>query len=122
MQSYDDPLTTKWCKRNKDIDGRNGCNDDYQCLLIAKDVCDNDPYCHGVMWNANDITKKLKICLSRELEPKNDGWHTRMKSESGNHISISKIYQYLKSISKFIIKLIAYHSNILNRRKRFLLI
>ena len=99
MQSYDDPLTTKWCKRNKDIDGRNGCNDDYQCLLVAQDVCDNDPYCHGISWNANDITKKLKICLSRELEPKNDGWHTRMKSESGNHISISKSFILIRHLS-----------------------
>ena len=92
MRAYDDPLTTKWCKHNKDVDGRNGCNDDYQCLLNARDLCDNDPYCHGVSWYPNDIQKKLKICLTRELEPKNDGWHTRMKSESGSHISISESF------------------------------
>ena len=81
---YDDPLTTKWCKDSKDIDGRNRCESDQQCLENARGQCDNSPYCFGVMWNRRVITQKLRICLSRELDPKTDGWHTMLKSE-GNH-------------------------------------
>ena len=56
---------------------------DEQCLENARGECDKDPDCHGVSWYPNDIGQKLKLCLSRDMEQKNDGWRTIMK---GNHI------------------------------------
>ena len=58
---------------------------DKQCLDNARGQCDNDPNCHGVSWFPKNAQQKLKLCLSREMEPKSDGWRTMMKSE-GNHI------------------------------------
>ena len=81
---YDDPLTTQWCKDNKDIEGRNNCSDDTKCLENARGQCDNNPDCFGVMWYSKWLAQKMKICLSRELETKTDGWRTMLKSE-GNH-------------------------------------
>jgi len=80
---YDKSISTKWCKSNKGVDGiRNGCMDDKQCLDNARGQCDNDPDCYGVSWYQNDIGQKIKLCLSRDMEPKNDGWRTMMKSEA----------------------------------------
>ena len=62
--------------------------DDKQCLDNARGQCDKDPDCYGVSWYQNDIGQKIKLCLSRDMEPKNDGWRTMMKSE-GNHILFS---------------------------------
>ena len=62
--------------------------DDKQCLDNARGQCDKDPDCYGVSWYSNNISQKLKLCLSRDMEPKSDGWRTMMKSE-GNHVSIS---------------------------------
>ena len=86
---YDDPVTTKWCKRNKDVSGRNGCMTDKQCLLNARRQCDEDTNCFGVSWNSNEKNQDLKLCLSREMVPKTDGWRTMMKSK-GNHMIISR--------------------------------
>ena len=85
---YDESLTTKWCKLNKDVEGRNGCMDDKQCLDNARGQCDKDPDCYGVSWYPNKIGQKIKLCLSRDMAPKRDGWRTMMKSE-GNHILFS---------------------------------
>ena len=58
---------------------------DVQCLENGRGQCDKDPGCYGVSWYPNNIGQKLKLCLSRDMAPKNDGWRTMMKSE-GNHI------------------------------------
>ena len=83
-------LLDMWCKHNDDVEGRNGCMNDKQCLDNARDQCDKNPDCYGVSWYTKKTIKEqdLKLCLSREMEPKTDGWRTMMKSE-GNHISIT---------------------------------
>ena len=81
-------LLGTWCKLNKDIEGRNGCMSDKQCLDNARGQCDKNPDCYGVSWYPKIMDQELKRCLSRDIEPKSDGWHTMMKLE-GNHISIS---------------------------------
>ena len=86
IAKYGNPVTTMWCKRSKDVRGiRNGCMTDKQCLDNARSQCDNDPNCFGVSWLPNPKTQDLKLCLSKEMEPKTDGWRTMMKSE-GNQI------------------------------------
>ena len=59
--------------------------DDKQCLDNARGQCDEDSNCYGFSWNQNNVGQKIKLCLSRDMIPKNDGWRTMMKSE-GNHI------------------------------------
>ena len=61
---------------------------DKQCLDNARGQCDKDLNCFGISWYPNHVGQKIKLCLSRDMAPKNDGWRTMMKSE-GNHISIS---------------------------------
>ena len=82
---YDDPLTKEWCRDNMDIEGRNNCNGATTCLENTRGQCDNDPNCFGIMWLSNRQAQKMKICLSRELETKTDGWRTMLKSE-GKHV------------------------------------
>ena len=49
---YQYPITNKWCKNNKDIEGiRDKCNSPNTCLEKARGTCDNDPNCFGFMWN-----------------------------------------------------------------------
>ena len=81
---YEEAVATIWCKDNKDVVGRNGCMSDDQCLDNARALCDVDPNCYGVSWYQNWIEPKLKLCLSRAMEPKTDGWRTMMKIE-GNY-------------------------------------
>ena len=81
---YEEAVATIWCKDNKDVEGRNGCMSDDQCLGNARALCDVDPNCYGVSWYQNWIEPKLKLCLSRKMEPKTDGWRTMMKIE-GNY-------------------------------------
>ena len=76
---YDDPVTTMWCKRNKDVPGRNGCMTDKQCLDNARRRCDKDSNCFGVSWYPHLKTQDLKLCLSREMETKAGGWRTMIK-------------------------------------------
>ena len=70
--------------------------DDKQCLDNARGQCDKDPDCYGTSWYPNDVRQKIKLCLSRDMAPKNDGWRTMMKSE-GNHILFS--FSMLKSFN-----------------------
>ena len=79
---------TMWCKDNKDVEGRNGCINDKQCLDNARGQCDNDPDCYGVSYYPKNVEQKLKLCLSRDMEAKSDGWVTMMKVE-GKHMSNS---------------------------------
>ena len=95
---YDEPITTMWCKIHKSIKGRNGCMNDVQCLENARGQCDKDPGCYGVSWYPNNIGQKLKLCLSRDMVPKNDGWRTIMK---GNHTSISFSFNLSKNNLNF---------------------
>ena len=76
-----------WCKLNKDV-WEYGCMDDKHCLDKARGQCDYDPHCYGVSWYQNLVGQRIKLCLSRDMAPKNDGWRTMMKSE-GNHILFS---------------------------------
>ena len=79
---YRDPEVTMWCKSSKEVkEIRNECMTDKQCLENARSQCDNDPNCFGVSWLPNPKTQDLKLCLSKEMEPKTDGWRTMMKSE-----------------------------------------
>ena len=68
--------------------------DDKQCLDNARGQCDNDPDCYGIVWYPMNIEQNLKLCLSRDMEPKS-GWITMIKSQ-GNHISIFQL-QYIQS-------------------------
>ena len=79
LERYDDPVTTMWCKRNKDVPGRNGCMTDKQCLDNARRRCDKDSNCFGVSWYPHLKTQDLKLCLSREMETKAGGWRTMIK-------------------------------------------
>ena len=81
---YDEAVATMWCKDNQGVGGRNGCMSDDQCLGNARALCDEDPNCYGVTWYENRKEQKLKLCLSREMETKTDGWRTMMKIE-GNY-------------------------------------
>merc|ERR1719430_133217 len=53
---------------------------DNECLNNARSQCDNDPSCFGVSWYPHYKNQKLRICLSREMAQKRDGWRTMMKS------------------------------------------
>ena len=79
LEKYDDPVTTMWCKRSKDVPGRNGCMTDKQCLDNARHRCDKDSNCFGVSWFPHKKTQDLKLCLSREMETKPGGWRTMIK-------------------------------------------
>ena len=71
--------------------------DDKQCLDNARGQCDKDPGCYGVSWYPNKIGQKIKLCLSRDMAPKRDGWRTMMKSE-GNHKLYSLSFNLLKYV------------------------
>ena len=75
--------------------------DDKQCLDNARGQCDKDPDCYGVSWYPNNIGQKLKLCLSRDMVPKIDGWRTIMK---GNHVLISFSFNpYVRGIYIYIL-------------------
>ena len=88
---YGDAVTTMWCTNNKDIEGRNFCYDDKACLENGRDQCDKDPSCFGVAWYSQDIFVDLKLCLSKDMEPKTDGWSTMLKLEGNPIISFTLI-------------------------------
>ena len=77
---YDDALTTTWCSNHKDVGGRLECNSDTECLHNARYKCDKDPGCYGVAWYQPIRNQPLKLCMSRDMAPKTDGWRTMMKS------------------------------------------
>ena len=69
----------EWCSDNQEIDGRNGCSSDEECLKIGRKKCDTDPNCYGIAWYENYLEQKLRICTSRTMKAKTDGWRTMMK-------------------------------------------
>ena len=79
-------LTLQWCKDNKDIDGREGCMSDAECLQNARGQCDTDSNCFGVSWLSANQGQRLKICRSKEMVSKPDGWRTMMKVSRGKQI------------------------------------
>ena len=91
---YDDPNTLEWCKESIDVEGRGGCMTDYDCLENARYRCDTDPNCFGVSWYPHVKSQLLKICRSREMEPKTDGWRTMMKSLNNEKCTKTLLYQF----------------------------
>jgi len=77
---YDEALTTTWCSNHKDVVGRLECDSDEACLHNARSQCDEDPGCLGVAWYQPLKSQPFKMCLSRAMAPKTDGWRTMMKS------------------------------------------
>ena len=88
---YEDAITTRWCRDSRPIEGRKNCNSNEQCLANARGLCDDDSNCFGVMWFSKNLSQKLRLCESRILEDKTDGWRTLLKSdtmEKGIYINI----------------------------------
>ena len=93
---YEDAITTAWCKDNQDVGGRDNCASDEQCLENGRKLCDGDPTCFGITWYKHRLTQPLKLCRSIVMVPKNDGWHTMMKTRKRRNILylISTMYYY----------------------------
>ena len=67
------------CVDNEDVDARNGCASDDECLESGSEICDKDPDCFGVAWNKNRLEQPLKICRSRLLVDDPNGGRTILK-------------------------------------------
>ena len=67
---------------------------DKQCLDNARRHCDEDPNYFGVSWFPHKKNQDLKLCLSREMEPKTDGWRTMMKHKGNDMIVFERLYFY----------------------------
>ena len=76
---YGAASAVEWCVDNKDVEGRNGCESDEDCLQNGRDICDTDPNCFGIVWYTKRANQRLKICRSKDMGPKTDGWRTIMK-------------------------------------------
>ena len=76
---YKDVRPKKLCYDNEDIEGRNNCASDDECLEIGSQICDEDPNCLGVAWNEQEVGQPLKICRTSSLVDANDGWRTILK-------------------------------------------
>jgi hypothetical protein len=76
---YSAASAVEWCIDNEDLDARNGCTSDKECLQHGRNSCDTDLYCFGIAWNTNNT--KLKICRSTTMGPMamDPGWRTMMK-------------------------------------------
>lgn len=76
---YGTVKTTEYCVHNEDIDGRNNCTSDVECLKNGRKLCDVDPGCLGIAWYEPKLQQPLKLCGSTKMKAKNDGWRTMMK-------------------------------------------
>ena len=76
---YGAASAVEWCVNNEDVDGRNGCDSDQKCLQSGRNICDTDHNCFGIAWESNRVDQPLKICRSKVMGPKTDGWRTLMK-------------------------------------------
>lgn len=76
---YDVAKTTQWCIESEDVGGQNNCSSDADCLEMGRKMCDVDPECFGIAWYQHRLEQPLKLCKSKEMGPKGDGWHTIMK-------------------------------------------
>ena len=80
--NYVGPKTKEWCPSNKDVEGsRKECNTDQQCVENVRDLCDKDPGCYGISWNEKKTYQDLKLCRSKDMVAKQDGWRTWIKQE-----------------------------------------
>ena len=69
----------EWCVDNEDLDGRNSCASDEECLHNGRVLCDPDPNCFGIAWYTIIADQSLKKCKSKTMGPERGGWHTMMK-------------------------------------------
>ena len=107
--NYYESFPRLWCPDNKDVGGRNGCSTDKECLNNARDQCDNDRGCFGVSWHEGIPNHPIKICLSRDLKAKSDGWRTMMKStkeEEGKLLDASLPFDSGEALKYFIANLV----------------
>ena len=58
------------------------CVNKYECLIKARDMCDEDSKCFGISWNSSNPTNEFRKCLSRSTDP-NTEWRTMMKRTTG---------------------------------------
>ena len=76
---YGAASAVEWCVDNENVEGRNGCESDEECLQNGRNICDTDPNCFGIAWYTNLVNQQLKICRSKAMGPKTDGWRTMTK-------------------------------------------
>ena len=76
---YEAASAVEWCVDNEDVEGRNGCKSDEECLQNGRNICDTDPNCFGIAWDSKLVNQPLKICKSKVMGPKTDGWRTLIK-------------------------------------------
>ena len=89
--------TNTLCKNGKDINGRNGCKTDLNCLENAKKSCNEDRECVGIAWNERKDKEEqpLQLCHSRDSET-NYGWRTMWREEGIYFLAI--VYLYISFI------------------------
>jgi len=58
---------------------RNNCDSDTTCLENARKHCDSDRDCFGIAWNERIKSAGLKLCRSKKIQNKDDGWRTILK-------------------------------------------
>ena len=76
---YDAANAIEWCVDHEDVDGRNGCTSDETCLANGRNICDADSNCFGIAWYNANLNVGLKICRSKVMATKTDGWRTMLK-------------------------------------------
>jgi hypothetical protein len=80
INGYSAATAVEWCIGNEDLDERNGCVSDAECLQYGRNICDTDPNCFGIAWyKKSGTTSAVKMCRSTAMGPKTDGWRTMMK-------------------------------------------
>ena len=89
---YDAAKTNEWCVESEDVGGRNDCSSDADCLEMGRKMCDADPGCFGIAWYEYLLEQPLKLCRSREMEPKGDGWHSIMKTGMLIHFKLVAVF------------------------------
>ena len=75
---YGDAKTTEWCVNSEDVEGRDDCDSDDDCLENGRKLCDKDHKCFGLAWDKNNVKQRLKLCRSNKMGPKTDGWRTML--------------------------------------------
>ena len=68
------------CSDNEEIDVRDGCNTDMDCLFNAQEICDQNNTCFGIAWQENELEQKMIVCLSAKMAETNEKWHSLMKN------------------------------------------
>ena len=94
---YGSASADEWCVEGEATDVRNGCKSDVECLKNGRTVCDTDPDCFGIAWYTKLDTQRMRICRSKSMVDKNDGWRTIMKK--GVYILKFDIFSYRFSLN-----------------------